>query len=117
MPKWGVGLISGGILIGILLIFLGRPVYPQLSQTFRITGVVLTGLVTGGATGILLHRRADTVGAGILYGGLAGSLCFGILTLCMQLPAIPTVLLGLAEGALAGLIVQLWPIINQPPVQ
>jgi len=115
MPKWGIGLLTGAVLIGLLLIFLGRALYPHLSQTFHIAGVVVAGLLTGGGTGLFLHLRETAIGGGLLWGGLVGILCFALLSLGQHLPAVPTILVGAGEGALSGLIVQIWPLIDRPP--
>ncbi len=114
MPKWGIGLISSAIIIGLLLIFFGRDFYPDLSTSYGIGWIIFTGILTGGCAGIILQRFFLSLFVGVGWAGIIGGLLFLLLSLHPAIPCYPTLALGVLTGILSGTIIQLWPVIDQP---
>lgn len=105
--KFVHGLISAGIVTGLILIFAGRQLYPEFSKSFRVIWMICGGILVGGATGYFL-RNFQSISAGVIIGCLFGGVGFGLLGLLLQLPALVVIGSGCAIGGISGLYIQVW---------
>ena len=107
MRRFVHGLISAGIVTGLMLIFAGRQFYPEFSKSFRVIWMICGGMVVGGASGYFL-RYFQSIHAGVIIGCLSGGVGFGLLGLLLRLPALAVLGSGCAIGGISGLYVQVW---------
>jgi len=114
ISRLGVGLVSSAILIGLLVIFLGRMLYPEISITFQIGWVIFAGVLTGGVSGLYLHRSHFSFPADITITAAIGTIFFLLVAWFVSLPMGPTIVLGMITGGLTGTIIKVWTTLNLP---
>ncbi len=103
------GFAFAGILTGLVLMFAGPALYPEFSRSFRVIWMLISGMLAGGFTGLILQqvRRID---AGMGIGLLTGAAGFLLAGLGAGLAPIITLALGGGIGGVTGLYVQLWAL-------
>jgi len=81
--------------------------YPEFSRDFKVFWMLLTGMIIGGITGIILRSTLKT-GIGIAVGISTGTLGFLFFALLLSLPLIKTAGTGICIGGVNGAYIQLW---------
>jgi|GEM_PF-7131570 len=107
MYKPALGFVTGGILAGLLLIFFGQYLFPDVIRTFMIAVVIGLGFLLGLFIGYLI-LKVPSPAISITWSVFIGAIGFFIMAITLAGHLLFSIIGGAFTGLITGVITSIW---------